>query len=666
MKKKELVKIPIESAKLEWSELALRAEGMEYFISARAIGDEDKKILLMHLYSQEKLRNGNTQADYRMFINQEDYTTQDLQCKETKWLTACLANLIGWWSLEKRCMLADKQSWDAVCGFLGCENKPLEALDGYQKQIMKKRLHKKHKKVIEQIDAAMEPIPELPDDFINWMQETAMYDSRYFIYTYKSGRKQTGTCTWCGETVTIEDARHNRQAACPHCGSPVTCLAAGRMSKYRTDEKWCAVLQPYPDGFVIRYFEIRREFEDHPTKPTDTWREYLRDVYIGKQTTRYEWNNFRQTSETRWCDNTKCFGTYSVAVYSKNLDAVLAQTPWKYSALRQMAEAKPGFCFNLYGYLDKYLAYPFIEYLVKAKLYRLTSQFIDNEYSTPIRKSGKNLKEILGVDKQTLSMLQEIDAGEDELELFAQAKALHLKISPQQVAYIAKYLDVYGETLEELTECSSLHKTLKYLRKGVQSERGMKNHFHDWRDYIGNCKKLGYDVTNEFIAFPKNFKEAHDHIADLVEEKQKQEAAQKRAAMEQKIASMYERLQEQYGWSNKNFCIAAPHSADEITAEGQTLHHCVGTYLERVAKGECIILFLRQNENPDAPFYTIEVKDFNIAQCRGKCNTPMTPAVKAVTERYQREVLDKLKIASQEGDVNTLCVIGLRKPALAV
>ena len=32
MKKRELVKIPIESAKLEWSELALRAEGREYFV----------------------------------------------------------------------------------------------------------------------------------------------------------------------------------------------------------------------------------------------------------------------------------------------------------------------------------------------------------------------------------------------------------------------------------------------------------------------------------------------------------------------------------------------------------------------------------------------------------------------------------------------------------
>ena len=154
------------------------------------------------------------------------------------------------------------------------------------------------------------------------------------------------------------------------------------------------------------------------------------------------------------------------------------------------------------------MPYPFIEYLVKARLYRLTSQFINSEYSTPIRKDGKNLKEILGVDKQMLSILQEIDAGEDELELFAQAKALRLKISPQQVAYIAKNFDVEGETLEELTECSSLHKTLKYLRKGVKSERGMENHFRDWQDYIRNCKKLGYDVTNEFIAFPKNFKEA--------------------------------------------------------------------------------------------------------------------------------------------------------------
>lgn len=43
MKTKELLKIPIESAKLEWTELALRAEGIKCFISARVIGDEEQK-----------------------------------------------------------------------------------------------------------------------------------------------------------------------------------------------------------------------------------------------------------------------------------------------------------------------------------------------------------------------------------------------------------------------------------------------------------------------------------------------------------------------------------------------------------------------------------------------------------------------------------------------
>lgn len=667
MDKRALVKFPVQTAPDEWVELARRTECAECLISAQIITVKDKKILLLHLYPQQQIRNGDTKAAYRVFLDKEDYITQDLKSKSIKWLTSSLEHLIGYWNMDRRCLLVNEDSSRAMRQFFKCTEMPFEALMKFQESVIEKRRNKRYGKIIERIDAAMEPIPPLPEDFVQWMRETALHDSRYFIYTYRRGSAQTGTCTWCGKQAYIEGVRHLKPAVCPHCGSTVTSMASGRMSRYKTDDTWCALLQPYPGGFVVRYFRVWREFRDHPASPKDDWCEYLRDVYVGDKMTRYEWDIFRQSKKMRWCDNTRHFATYKAAVYSANLNAVLDGTIWKYSALRQMAEARPGYRFNLYDYLKCYQKYPFIEYLVKLRLYKLTSQFISRgDYFSAINTKGKNLTEILRVDKSQIPLLQEMDAGEDEIELLSQARMIRLSITSEQVEYLAKNFQINGELLQELTEFATLHKTLKYLRQGCRTDSGLKDRFRDWRDYLRFCRKLGYDLTNEFIVFPKDLKAAHDRAAALVKKRDDRLAAMKRAKREQLIANMYEPLQVAYGWKNKRFIIRVPKTAGEITAEGQTLHHCVGTYIDRVASGKCQILFLRRIEKPDTPFFTIEVNDFKVVQCRGKCNCAMTPDVVKAMERYQREVLDVLRHKGQRGEGQEKCVIGFPISALAV
>ena len=44
--------------------------------------------------------------------------------------------------------------------------------------------------------------------------------------------------------------------------------------------------------------------------------------------------------------------------------------------------------------------------------------------------------------------------------------------------------------------------------------------------------------------------------------------------------------------------------------EGRALHHCVGRndyYMKRMAAGRTWILFLREKERPEEPYYTIEI-----------------------------------------------------------
>ena len=90
----------------------------------------------------------------------------------------------------------------------------------------------------------------------------------------------------------------------------------------------------------------------------------------------------------------------------------------------------------------------------------------------------------------------------------------------------------------------------------------------------------------------------------------------------------------------KGLILVVPRSADDIRAEGEALHHCVGTYVERVARGETFIFFIRKQDEPDKSYYTMEWKDGKVVQCRGMNNRDATPQVKAFVEAFKQKMSD--------------------------
>lgn len=79
----------------------------------------------------------------------------------------------------------------------------------------------------------------------------------------------------------------------------------------------------------------------------------------------------------------------------------------------------------------------------------------------------------------------------------------------------------------------------------------------------------------------------------------------------------------------------------DIVAEGNALQHCVGGYVSRVAKKECIILFLRHADTPETSFFTIEVRGGVVAQVRGMQNCSPTPEVKSFMDVWEKKVLHR-------------------------
>lgn len=80
-----------------------------------------------------------------------------------------------------------------------------------------------------------------------------------------------------------------------------------------------------------------------------------------------------------------------------------------------------------------------------------------------------------------------------------------------------------------------------------------------------------------------------------------------------------------YEFSDEKFTIFYPEQPEDIVREGSELHHCVGSYIKRIIKGNNIILFLRKNEELDKSLVTVDIIPigddlFEIEQAHGKYN----------------------------------------------
>ena len=72
--------------------------------------------------------------------------------------------------------------------------------------------------------------------------------------------------------------------------------------------------------------------------------------------------------------------------------------------------------------------------------------------------------------------------------------------------------------------------------------------------------------------------------------------------------------------------------------------------MNRVISGATIILFIRKKDEPDKPFYTLNLdpKDYHQIQCRGLYNCDTTKEIDRFLAKYRKEVISKLKRSKEE------------------
>ena len=96
------------------------------------------------------------------------------------------------------------------------------------------------------------------------------------------------------------------------------------------------------------------------------------------------------------------------------------------------------------------------------------------------------------------------------------------------------------------------------------------------------------------------------------------------------------RLLQKYTYVARGLLIRPAASQRELTAEGDALRHCVGTYGKRHAAGETAIFFIRRTDRPRESYFTLELdeKKLEVRQNRGLRNCVRTPEVEAFEQEW--------------------------------
>ena len=141
-------------------------------------------------------------------------------------------------------------------------------------------------------------------------------------------------------------------------------------------------------------------------------------------------------------------------------------------------------------------------------------------------------------------------------------------------------------------------------------------------DYLKACQNLGLDMTEDKNRFPHDFKRWHDIRIDQYATKKAIEDEEKRKELYIQFAAVAEKyLSLQHVKRSAFICIIAKSPADLIR-EGKALHHCVGrmNYDQRMVREESLIFFIRNKQEPNTPFVTVEysISQKKVLQCYGE------------------------------------------------
>lgn len=485
----------------------------------------------------------------------------------------------------------------------------------------------------------------------------ALLHSRY-LFTRREKSLQYGYCTHCRKEYQIKAGsklKHGQDWKCEKCKSLVMVKASGRGRSRLIDDvylNWYSKSLVDPQSITVTtyiasrdyrhdYENVQTEFKPvgrylfEPGKATMLRREFFISGIFYSRRVNYESDWYFTKNVHSIIDTVMSYKDCIQAVES--IHAAVAGTPFQYCEWGKYLKDKPNR--DLVEYFALFSKYPCVEYLMKLGMQPIIESKLSG-YSTygAIDWHGKSIDKVLRLSKHEAKewVKQPFKAGLLSLFSYQKFKRLGLNLSFEEAHLVCGLAD--RDTFKQVKAQSGrapIEVIVKYMikqlnRKGSYKSSSAQYAFNDWKDYLRECEELGMDLSEIQVLFPNNLHTAHQSTSQKIKYKRDVE-------LDQKIENRAKQVDKKYRFAYQEFFIRSAASNAELFQEGKILNHCVGGYSKNYADGSCDLLLVRRKSEPDKPFYTMQISNGVISQCRGLRNCEMTEEVKQFVDLFKSE-----------------------------
>lgn len=575
--------------------------------------------LIVSIFMAEHIRVGAKRPAYVVYFDKiaNDFIT--FETDSGKWRKSMLHNLDDTRYLYNPKTYISRKDEKIISVYLGTETGTYRDLRQYQENIREQQLIARHKKMTDVWDKAMKPIRGLPKDWEQWILKEAISE-HYIFYKYQRGGATEGYCTHCGKTVAIKNPKYNQTGVCSKCGQKIQFKSVDKCGSILTEEEAAYLIQRYKSGIVLRKFEVRMalhkgDFQNPEIYCYET-RRFLYDAEFQEEP--YYYGDFKNRG-SRWIGGESegyQNGFYYYYVYPPTQGKVYPRTlpdlerhELKATGLVQWIKKNP--VLNPRKYLNAWRKIPVLEQIFKAGFPRLSEELFENPEKLIWKDSGKGLAKKLEIDNAKLKRLRALDGGIDVLCWLQQEKKDNICLSDELLCWFIEQ-GILPENLEFIKDRMSYVQIKNYL---VRQKGGRSDDIYQvlitWKDYLSMAKRIKMNVYDEIVYRVSKLYQRHKELVQYIEENRLAVTAGELAEEYPYINDMLPGLQEKYGYSDQTYTILAPEKIEDILKEGQALHHCIDKkkeYFERMNNQESYILFLRKTDQPEQPYYTLEVE----------------------------------------------------------
>lgn len=286
-------------------------------------------------------------------------------------------------------------------------------------------------------------------------------------------------------------------------------------------------------------------------------------------------------------------------------------------------------------YLDLFARYEGVEYLAKMRMSKVVRAYMNGyaNFGRNINWHGHTPSEIFKTRT----------TKEDRIFLHYHGK----DVDP---TLLCRWMQVNKLTVMSLPDCQECFRKInimpRVMFRYVQIEKGLDYlnkqtncTTYEYDDYLENANLLGLDMKSKSVLYPKNLAHAHDNVI-------KQVSMHKNELLEKEYQKRRPALLKKYKYEWDGLRVVVPETVADLIVEGRKQNNCVGTYMQRVAKGDTNVMFIREvlpdGTTSEKSYITMEVCRGRIVQARTKNNGKLDARGEMFVEAFRKGKIEKI------------------------